>query len=503
MKYINLNYLLSEYFNNFILPNINILNISDDSRLVKKDYLFIAIKGHYLDGRNFIFNAILNGAISVLTYSNINKSYYIFDLKYKIWIFYLFNLNFFISDIANKFYDYPSKKLILTGVTGTNGKTTVVNFCSQWLYLLGYKTSLLSTIGNGFYNNLHSSKNTTSSAIETQYQLKKQYDKGSEFVSVEVSSHSLIQYRVKSLKFSSVIFTNLTLDHLDYHNNMNNYELAKLKLFTQFNVKNLIINIDDNIGFKWCNLLSKKYIIPVSFKKNNFILSCYRWIFILNIEYFGFLKKIYFNSSWGNGILNVFFVGIFNIKNLLLSFVSLLSLGYNFKDLINSSKYLILPKGRMEFFTYKNKPLIIIDYAHTPDAFKKVLLESRKYCFGKLWCVFGCTGNRDKSKRSLMGYISVKYSDFVIITNDDLYNEDEKKILNDIKLGINNFNNVFIILNRILAIKFSIENSNYNDVILILGKGHENFIIVKNNKKILYSDRKLINSIFENYLWDD
>ncbi len=476
------------------LPDIYISSIKNDSRLVKKGDLFIALKGYYLNGRDFIKEAINKGAICVLTYSNINKNYYIYNIKYKVYFFYILNLDIYLSDISGFFYDHPSKKMLLLGVTGTNGKTTIVNISSYWVYLLGYKSAILSTIGNGFINNLYSSLNTTESAINIQRWLYHFYKKFCKFVSIEVSSHALIQNRVKSLYFSSVVFTNLTLDHLDFHLNFKKYELAKWKLFSEFNVKNLVINIDDYIGFKWFRNISNKYVIPVTFNKEYIIYFKYRWLLIKKIEVYGFLKKIYFNSFWGNHVLNVFLLGKFNIMNIILSFVSLLSLGFNILDLINVSKYLYLPIGRMELFIKKKKPLVIIDYAHTPDAFKNILLETKKFCLGKLWCIFGCTGNRDKSKRSLIGYLVKKYSDYVIITNDDLYNEDENSILNDIKLGINDYNDVYIILDRVLAIKFSLQNANSKDTILILGKGHENFIFLKKNK-IIYSDRNLVNKI--------
>ncbi len=502
-KYVLLNKILIKYFDFLDIPNIYICGISINSNLIKKDFLFVALKGYKSNGRKYIYNAVLNGAVSVLTYSNLSKNYCLYNLKYNIFIFYILNLDYYLSEISGEFYDNPSKKIKLIGVTGTNGKTTVVNFISYWLYLLGYKSTLLSTIGNGFYNDLYPTLNTTISSVDIQNNLNNFYLKGSKFTSMEVSSHSLIQNRVKSLFFSSVIFTNLTLDHLDYHKNIKNYELAKYKLFTEFNVKNLIINIDDNIGFKWFNNLPKKFIIAVTFYKKNILYfnNC-RWIYIKKIYCYGFLKKIYFDSFWGNDVLNVFFIGNFNIINFILSFVTLLSLNIKLKYLLDTSKYLILPEGRMEIFNIYKKPLCIVDYAHTPDALKNILLESRKYCKGKLWCIFGCTGNRDKSKRSLMGFIAKKYSDILVITNDDLYDENEFSILNDIKSGIYDFKNVYIILNRILAIKFCIKNSNYNDLILIAGKGHENFQILKNNKRVCYSDRKLVSKLLGKYTWD-
>ncbi len=488
MKLHTINSLLSRYFNFIELPNCFINDIKINSRLVVKGDLFIALKGYKVNGKWFIYNAVKNGAIAVLTYSSNKYSYFKYNKNYGIYVFYLFCLDSYLSEIAGLFYDNPSKKFILTGVTGTNGKTTVVNILSQWVYLLNYNSSMLSTIGNGFYNKLIESSNTTCSAVEIQNYLRCFAKKKVDFCSIEVSSHSLIENRINSLFFLAAIFTNLTLDHLDYHFNMFNYELSKFKLFVDFNINNLIINVDDPVGFRWCKKLSVNKVIPVSFKNYNSIFFSNRWLYVVCIKEYGFLKKIHFCSSWGNGFINTTLHGIFNIKNLLLSFVALLSLGFDIHDLLRNSKYLVLPTGRMEFFFSKNFPLVVVDYAHNPDSLEKSLNYSRTFCKGKLWCIFGCTGNRDKSKRSLMASIVQKLSDIVIVTNDDLYYENENSILNDIKLGFNNYNNVYFISNRSIAINFSIESASVNDLVLLLGKGHENYQIIL-DKKINFSDR--------------
>ncbi len=491
MKKHTLNSLLSRYFNYVELPSYYISDIKIDSRLILKGDLFIALKGFNVNGRLFIFEAIKNGALAILTYSEIKISYFLFNKKYGVYFFYIFCLNDYLSEISGVFYDNPSKKLTLVGVTGTNGKTTIVNILSQWVFLLNYNSSMLSTIGNGFYNNLLESPNTTCSATYIQNYLHLFYLKKADFCSLEISSHSLVEKRVKSLCFSAAVFSNLTLDHFDYHLNKFNYESAKFKLFVDFNIDNLIINIDDFIGFKWCKKLSKEKTISVSFKNYNNIIFSKRWLYVIYIKSYGFFRKIYFNSSWGNGIINTSLHGLFNIKNLLLSFSTLLSLGFNFNDLLKSSKYLILPLGRMEFFFSKLFPLVIIDYAHNPDALENILNQSRIFCKGKLWCIFGCTGDRDKKKRPLMAKIAQELADVVIVTNDDLHDENENSILNDIKLGFSSFKNVYFILSRQVAIKFSLENASRDDLVLLLGKGHENYQIIK-RKKIIFSDRNIV-----------
>ncbi|QJC28996.1 UDP-N-acetylmuramoyl-L-alanyl-D-glutamate--2,6-diaminopimelate ligase [Enterobacteriaceae endosymbiont of Plateumaris rustica] len=496
---LNLLELLNNHISDYKISNIFINKIVLDSRQIKgKNCLFIAIKGCKLDGKIFIDDAIKNGAVAIITYSDNNTSPYNIIFKNNIPIIFLSNLQKKISFFAGKLYNHPSYKIPVIGVTGTNGKTSITNFLMQWINLLGKKAAICSTLGNGFYNNLITTNNTTDSAIDIQYTLKNFLEKKADIVIIEISSHGLKQFRVANLKFEVGIFTNLTRDHLDYHLNMKNYELTKWKFFSEHKIIKNIININDIIGYNWFKKLSynNKNVIAVTTKK---------YFFIKNNLYFkvtkiNFLKDntiIEFNSSWGKGTIKTFLIGYFNVINIILSMTTLLNLNFSLKELINTSHKIHSVHGRMEIFPSKKKyPKIIIDYAHTPHALKNALLTIKLYCKGKIWCIFGCGGERDIGKRSIMGIIAKNFSDVVIITTDNPRSENIIDIINDIIEKYKNKNNLHIITNRFKAIHYAINNANKNDTILIAGKGHEQYQII-GNKIFNYSDYNVVNNIFK------
>ncbi|WP_168895039.1 UDP-N-acetylmuramoyl-L-alanyl-D-glutamate--2,6-diaminopimelate ligase [Enterobacteriaceae endosymbiont of Donacia tomentosa] len=493
---ITLQKLLKNYINHNLIKHIFINKIVLDSRHIKgKNCLFIAIKGHKNDGRNFIDDAINNGAAAVLTYTTSNLLSYNIIFKNFIPIIFFPNLHKYISYFADILYDHPSKKIPVVGVTGTNGKTSVTNFLMQWTHILGKNPAILSTIGNGFYKKLKLTNNTTDSAVEIQSTLKYFVDKKSDIVFMEVSSHGLDQFRVANVIFSTGIFTNLSRDHLDYHLNMKNYELTKWKFFSDHQIKTKIINIDDNVGLKWFKRLSTSSI-PVMTKKIS-----YKSNLFFQVKNINFLKNktiITFNSSWGHGKINTVLLGYFNVINVILSMTTLLSLNFSLKELLKTSYELKPIIGRMEKISLGKMryPTIIIDYAHTPDALKNILLTIQLYCQGKIWCIFGCGGERDIGKRHIMGYIANKFSDYTIITSDNSRTENTADIIKDILKGCYKLNNTCVILNRTKAIYYAIFNAYKEDTILIAGKGHENYQII-GNKIFHYSDHQIIKNILE------
>ncbi|QJC37673.1 UDP-N-acetylmuramoyl-L-alanyl-D-glutamate--2,6-diaminopimelate ligase [Enterobacteriaceae endosymbiont of Donacia bicoloricornis] len=492
---LSLQKLLNKYIKNNLIKNILINRIVLDSRKIKgKNCLFVALKGHKNNGRNFIKDAILNGAIAILAYSDnkISSSRIIF--KNKIPIIYLFNLNKYISYFAGLLYDHPSKKIPVIGITGTNGKTSITHFLMQWIKLLGGNPAVLSTIGNGFSNKLTQTKNTTDSAIKIQSTLKNFVKKKANIIIMEISSHGLKQYRVYDIFFTIGIFTNLTRDHLDYHHNMNNYELSKWSFFSTHKVKKKIINIDDNIGFKWFKKLSD--VITVTTKKKLYKSNIF--IYIKKITYLSDQTIILFNSSWGNGKIKINLIGKFNVINIILSMAALLSLNYPLQKLLKTASKIKPVKGRMEKIFFKKKySNIIIDYAHSPDSLKNILLTIRLITYGKIWCIFGCGGERDIGKRKIMGYIATKYAENVILTTDNPRTENINNIIKDIKKGCNISSNIYIIIDRIKAISYAIYNASKKDTILVAGKGHENYQII-GNKILNYSDFHTIQNILKN-----
>ncbi|WP_246208909.1 UDP-N-acetylmuramoyl-L-alanyl-D-glutamate--2,6-diaminopimelate ligase [Enterobacteriaceae endosymbiont of Donacia cincticornis] len=489
--------LLNNYIQNNLIKNILINKIVLDSRKIKgKNCLFIAVKGDKYDGKNFIKQALSKKVVAILTYSDEKILPYTIQIKKNIPIIYLPNLRKQISYIAGRLYNHPSKKIPIIGITGTNGKTSITHFLMQWFKLLGYKPAILSTIGNGFYKNLIRTNNTTDSAVEIQSTLKKFIDKKANIVIMEVSSHGLNQFRVANIIFSIGIFTNLTRDHLDYHINMKNYELSKWKFFSTHKVEKKIINIDDNIGLKWCKKLSNVTVITTKLK--NLLYKSNFYIYIKKIIYLSNHTIIKFNSIWGNGKIKINLIGYFNVINIILCMATLLNLNFPLKKLIKTASKIFPIQGRMQKIFFKKKYTnIIIDYAHTPDALKNVLLTLKLNTKGKIWCIFGCGGERDIGKRSMMGYIATKYANVIILTTDNPRKENINNIIDDIKKGCITLKNVHIILNRRRAISYAISHAVKIDTILVAGKGHENYQII-GNKIFDYSDFNVIQKILKN-----
>lgn len=477
------------------LPNIKISGISLDSRIIKKNYLFIAVSGCNTDGKLYIPEAIKKGACAIIKETKKETNY--IQWIDKIPVINIFKLKNKLSKIAGNYYDHPSRNLKIIGVTGTNGKTTTVSFLAQFIKLLGRKSALLSTIGNGIFGDiLTKSDNTTDSPLEIQKSLYEFLINEVELVAIEVSSHGLIQNRVKNIKFNAAAFTNLTHDHLDYHKNMMNYEKSKFILFNNLDVGKKIINTDSYIGSCWIKKIPDAIAVSTECMPK-YTNRQFFYINVNNIKSFGNNNIIPFSSSWGSGYINTNFFEKFNIKNMAIALTTLLSLNYSLKDLINCTYYLTKVPGRMEIIKKKNRPTVVIDYAHTPEALKQVLIVIKKRCYGKVWCIFGCGGSRDRSKRSIMGRIATEYANKVIITDDNPRYEDSQKILQDITKNLKKTSFRFI-SDRQQAIKFTIKNSKYNDWILIAGKGCEEYQIYK-DKKILHSDYKVAKKYLDLY----
>ncbi|WP_392553000.1 UDP-N-acetylmuramoyl-L-alanyl-D-glutamate--2,6-diaminopimelate ligase [Orbus wheelerorum] len=482
----------------------NITRLQLDSRQIMAGDLFIALKGQSSDGRDFIEKSIKAGAIAVLADAELAEhdktlTYHLVDGK-KILQINIYQLANKISAFANTFYDNPSEKMNVVGITGTNGKTTVSQIIAQWATLIGEKSAIIGTIGNGIYGHLRPSVNTTPSSVDIQSHLADFLTQSVTIVAMEVSSHGLALGRVSDVTFSASLFTNLSRDHLDFHYTMDNYNKAKWSLFSPLNdelaVKSSgkrVINFDDNVGLSWINQLDDVVVvtcIPDNLTKVQALGK--RYIAVSSVSYHDQGASIIFESSFGTGILQSRLFGAFNVSNLLLAFAALLSLNYSFSALVNSAGALLPINGRMEIFTVKGKPTVIVDYAHTPDALDKALIAASTHCNGKLWVIFGCGGDRDRGKRPLMAQVAQSHTNNIIITNDNPRTENEDLIINDIVNGFIEFDNIKIIKDRTSAIQWAIEHANYEtDIILVAGKGHEDYQIIGNTKHY-YSDRETV-----------
>lgn len=467
-----------------------------DSRQVGQGDLFVALKGHQVDGRQFIHNAIEQGAALVLAEADegdepeLAVEFAKFNLNLTACkVISVPNLASQLSALADAFYGEPSQKLTLVGITGTNGKTTTAQLFAQWHQLLGGKSAVMGTIGNGLYGQVQEAINTTGSAIEIQRNLAEFVAQGADFCAMEVSSHGLAQYRAEALDFDLAVFTNLSRDHLDYHHTMEEYAAAKFRLFNELSTKQQVINADDEIGRGWLAQLPEAVAVSID---PNQALTQKRWVQAKNVAYTLQGATIEFHSSWGNGVLESRLIGAFNVSNLLTAFAGLLTLGYELTTLLATAKQLSAVCGRMECLVSENSPqkaMVIVDYAHTPDALEKALQAARLHCDGKLWCVFGCGGDRDTGKRPLMASVAEQYADQVIVTDDNPRTEDPDVIFADIMQGFKQPENIQKIHIRQYAIEKAIEQAESQDVILIAGKGHEDYQII-GTKKYPFSDQE-------------
>ncbi|TCP95003.1 UDP-N-acetylmuramoylalanyl-D-glutamate--2,6-diaminopimelate ligase [Cricetibacter osteomyelitidis] len=471
--------------------NITLTNMTLDSRAVTQGCLFIAVKGHSVDGRRFIPQAIESGAAAVVAEADSAQEHLTVEYQNNVPVIRFFQLNEQLSELAGQFYHEPSNKLTLIGVTGTNGKTTISQLLAQWVQLLGQKAAVMGTIGNGLYGQIKEAANTTGSAIEIQSSLADFVRQGADLAAIEVSSHGLVQHRVEALNFAAAIFTNLSHDHLDYHKTMENYTAAKKRLFGELHTKHKIINADDEIGRAWLAEFSDAVAVSCD---SNFVPNNKNWLKVTALSFGSKGAVIQFDSVWGKGELQSPLIGAFNVSNLLLVMATLLSLGYDLTKLIETAPHLQGVCGRMEMFTALHKPTVIVDYAHTPDALEKAIEAARLHCDGKLWCVFGCGGDRDNSKRPIMGEIAEKMADVVVITDDNPRTEQPEAIIADILTGLQQPEKAHVIHGREKALQFALQSAVRNDVILVAGKGHEDYQII-GTVKYHFSDREIITEL--------
>jgi UDP-N-acetylmuramoyl-L-alanyl-D-glutamate--2,6-diaminopimelate ligase len=469
-----------------------ISDIALDSRKVHPGSVFVAYAGANYDGRDFIAEAVANGAVAIIQEGDLSSvTQKAFDAEKKITIISLDDIRSKIGIIAAKFYGNPTKEMSVVGVTGTNGKTSCTQFIAKSLQALGQSCGVIGTLGMGLPDELISTVNTTPDAITLQWQFAKFKKQNIKTVAMEVSSHGLEQKRVEGINFKIAVFTNLTHEHLDSHHDMENYFAAKKKLFLWPNLQYAVINVDDPYG--------RRLLQEVPSSVNSYAYSVSGQDLSLNIptvkssdvslDRNGFSAKII--SPWGEGVIQSSLLGVFNLSNLLAVFTTLMLLGVEFEEAFKSLSLLKPFAGRMQSYGGGKFPLIVVDYAHTPDALENALAALREHCHGKLWCVFGCGGDRDRGKRPIMGQIAERLSDNIIITDDNPRNEDPEQIVKDIVAGLLCPWAAEIEHDRRTAITHAINNAGPQDVILIAGKGHENYQII-GNEKIPFNDADVV-----------
>ena len=450
-----------------VLQGMMITGIQYDSRKVELGNLFVAIKGFETDGHNYIRQALDNGAIAILVSDEAYCS-----VEYP-WIL-VEDSRLALAEISSAFYGHPSEKLKLIGVTGTNGKTTTTNLICDIIHAQGHKTGLIGTIHNRIGDRVLEGSRTTPESLELQRMFAEMVEEGIDYAVMEVSSHALELQRVACCDFDMAVFTNLTQDHLDYHETMENYCKAKTMLFRTLGAKGekaglaktAIINIDD----PW---------------SNHFMVASNAPVITYGIEKDGSWKAEQVQVT-ANGVqyvvddmpVQLHLNGNFNVYNSLAALAVGEALGFHVADVIKALEQVPGIAGRFQKVESDKDYTVIVDYAHTPDGLENVISTAKAFAEGRVITVFGCGGDRDRTKRPLMGKVAAKLSNYCVVTSDNPRTEDPEQILADILPGVQEYMTetaYTVEADRRKAISFAIAMAQPGDVVLLAGKGHENY----------------------------
>lgn len=473
--YMMLSRLIDSLVNCEVAMDVPVMGITSDSKHVKKGFVFVAYPGSARDGRDYIDDAVSRGAAAIMmeSPSGRDETHLRYFKNRTVPVLYIINLKCLYGVFLSKFYFNPSRKMGMIGVTGTNGKSSVVYIIHQALNMLGRKTGYIGTMGLSHGEQQTGYKHTTPDASVIQATLAQMQLNGCEQVAAEVSSIGLDQHRVNGCVFDTAILTNISRDHMDYHQDFQHYCQSKAKLFAKPDLRNVVVNIDDQFGKElFIRYSAEKNVIGFSLDQK--YLNNRNVVVAHQIESSISGSKFMVHSPWGVGPINSQLLGKFNIYNTIAALITLCIHDVAFDDACRVLGQVNGVPGRMQSLQYRNdQPTVLIDYAHTPDALAKVLSMLKQHCRGKLQVLFGCGGNRDRGKRKLMGEIAAQYADHIILTDDNPRFENPSVIINDIKLGLAPETQYEIEHDRALAIAKIIKQSDANDVIVIAGKGQE------------------------------
>ncbi len=461
-----------------------ITGISLDSRNVQPGDLFLALPGSQTDGCEFISAAIEKGAVAVLRESPAGAN---IEIRQRIPVIPLSGLRQRAGIIAARFYGEPSAAMQVVGITGTNGKTSCSYFLAQ---ALGDATpaGVIGTLGSGLFGELREGCNTTPDPVTLQSLLAQFRDKRVRHAVMEVSSHALEQGRVQGVCFDTAVFTNLSRDHLDYHGDMASYGAAKRKLFTMPGLRRAVINADDEFGRELLGSLPDGITVCSYTLEGRSAAAAMVAGTELHLGTNGLRMKLH--TPWGRSEIKSPLLGRFNASNLLAALTTLLMLEVPLDQAVDRLSRLAPVPGRMESFGGEGTPLVVVDYAHTPEALEQVLIALREHG-EQLWCVFGCGGDRDRGKRPLMGAVAGKYADHVMITDDNPRSENSEVIVTEILAGISGSGDVAVCHERAGAITAVVQQASARDVVLVAGKGHEQFQQIGDLKRP-FSDRDVV-----------
>lgn len=457
-------------------------HVTADSRKVREGDVFLAYPGHASDGRKYIADAIARGAAAILW----EREEFTWHPEWTLPNLPVDRLRWLVSDIADEVFGHPSQQMWMVGVTGTNGKTSISQWVARAFNHLGRKCAVIGTLGTGFPGALNTSVNTTPDAISLQEDLADFQEQGAQAVAMEVSSIGLDQGRISGCAMDVAVFTNLTRDHLDYHHTMEAYASAKAALFDMPGLKSAVLNFDDMMGVVQARRLAAEGRLRVigysQVPDNAHAAPAHAMVIASHLQttLAGMRFRVTFEDHQAD--LSVGLVGQFNVSNLLAVIGVLLESGFEFSQAIAAVRELTPPEGRMQTLGGVGEPLAVVDYAHTPDALEQALTALKHTVVsrgGRLVCVFGCGGDRDPGKRPMMGEVATRLADHVVVTSDNPRSEDPQAIISQILQGAPQAQ---AMADRAEAIRTAIQEAGQDDVVLIAGKGHEDYQEVKGEK---------------------
>jgi UDP-N-acetylmuramoyl-L-alanyl-D-glutamate--2,6-diaminopimelate ligase len=470
--------------------DVAVSDLTQDSRAARPGGAFLAVNGTVEHGLKYVPQAIANGARAVLWEPA--PVAVVPDLPSEILVAPVPRLREHASTIADRFFGAPSARMAVAGITGTNGKTTCAYLLAQALEYCGRPAGYLGTIGTGRPGSLVASGLTTGDAITVQRTLESLRAGGATSVAMEVSSHAIDQARVGAVRFRTAVFTNLTRDHLDYHGSMENYGATKARLFMREDLVSRVINVDDAFGRQLAiDPRGRGRVVVTSRGHQSHTRSAAGFVRAMHVKLSVRGIELEFDSSWGTGAVVCPLVGDFNVDNLLTVIAVLLDWDLPLEQVITAVGRVRAAPGRMETFGGRQAPLAVVDYAHTPDALRKALSAARAHCSGRLAVVFGCGGDRDGGKRPIMGGIAAELADDIVITDDNPRTESPPAIAADVAKGIPAGKPFRIELDRARAIRDAISDAQPEDVVLVAGKGHEDYQIYGSERRP-FSDQKVV-----------
>jgi UDP-N-acetylmuramoyl-L-alanyl-D-glutamate--2,6-diaminopimelate ligase len=464
-----------------------------DSRRVRRGDAFFALRGLHGHGIEFAASAVQRGAQVVLA-----EAPAVDTEPLSVPLLWIDDLHSQVGEIAARFYDRPAEAMRVIGITGTNGKTSCVQLLAQALTFLGHRAATIGTLGAGLHGKLREGERTTPDAISVQGLLADFRDADVSHVAMEVSSHALEQDRVAAVDFELAAFTNLTRDHLDYHGSMEAYGAAKAKLFAWPGLQAAVINIDDAFGHE----LAAQLPADVKSFRLSMADNADAEIAASNIVTSGEGLAFQLRTPWGRHALNSLLLGRFNVANLLTVVACLGALGESFERIVAAVETLQPVNGRMSRLGGQHAlPLVVVDYAHTPDALEQTLTALRAHCAGRLICVFGCGGERDAGKRPVMGEIAARMADIAIVTDDNPRGEDGDAIVAQIVAGMSSARSMAVQRDRAMAIGHALKLARSGDVVLIAGKGHETYQESAAGKRP-FDDLAVAHAALERMTWE-